>query len=100
MLVLIAVVVVVSLQTVGIALVLAMLITPASTALLLTQRLHVMMWLAALLGALAGLVGLYLSYYVSVASGAAIVLVSVALFVLVLLAAPRRGGLAAFRARP
>jgi manganese/iron transport system permease protein len=99
MLVLIAVVVVVSLQTVGIALVLAMLITPATTAFLLTRRLHVMMGLAALLGALAGLIGLYLSYYVSVASGAAIVLVSVAIFVLVLLAAPRRGWLHALLAR-
>jgi ABC-type Mn2+/Zn2+ transport system permease subunit len=99
MLVLIAVVVVVSLQTVGIALVLAMLITPASTALLLTRHLPVMMGLAALLGALAGLIGLYLSFYISVASGSAIVLVSVAIFLLVLLVAPRRGWLRRLRAR-
>jgi manganese/iron transport system permease protein len=99
MLVLIAIVVVVSLQTVGIALVLAMLITPASTALLLTRHLPVMMGLAALLGALAGLIGLYLSFYISVASGSAIVLVSVAIFLLVLLVAPRRGWLHRLRAR-
>jgi manganese/iron transport system permease protein len=99
LLVLIAVVVVVSLQTVGIALVLAMLITPASTAFLLTRRLPIMMGLAALLGALAGVVGLYLSYYASIASGAAIVLVSVAIFVLVLLVAPRRGWLRVLLAR-
>lgn len=89
LLVLVAVVVVVSLQTVGIALVLAMLITPPSTALLLTNRLPLVMALAALLGALAGVAGLYLSFYASVASGAAIVLVSVAIFLLVFLLAPR-----------
>jgi manganese/iron transport system permease protein len=93
LLILISIVVVVSLQTVGIALVLAMLITPASTAILLTRRLPTMMGLAALLGALAGLIGLYLSYYVSVASGAAIVLVSVGIFMLALLTAPGRGWL-------
>jgi manganese/iron transport system permease protein len=58
-----------------------------------------MMGLAALLGALAGVVGLYLSYYASIASGAAIVLVSVAIFVLVLLVAPRRGWLRVLLAR-
>jgi manganese/iron transport system permease protein len=93
LLVLIAVVVVVSLQTVGIALVLAMLITPPTTAALLTRRLPVMMAVSALIGALSGVIGLYLSYYVSIASGAAIVLVSVGIFVLVFLAAPGRGWL-------
>lgn len=91
LLVLIALAIVVSLQTVGVALMVAMLITPAATAYLLTRRLPVMMALSALIGALSGVVGLYLSYYVSVASGAAIVLVCTALFVLILLFAPRRG---------
>ncbi len=93
LLVLIAVVVVVSLQTVGIALVLAMLMTPANSALLLTRRLPLMMALAALIGALSSVSGLYVSYYASVASGAAIVLVSVAVFVLAALFAPGRGWL-------
>jgi manganese/iron transport system permease protein len=93
LLILMAVVVVVSLQTVGIALVLAMLITPATSAFLLTRRLHRMMGLAAFIGALSGLIGLYLSYYISVASGAAIVLVSVGFFVLALVVAPHRGWL-------
>jgi manganese/iron transport system permease protein len=102
LLVLISIVVVVSLQTVGIALVLAMLITPATTASLLTRHLPIMMALAALIGALSGVVGLYLSYYVSVASGAAIVLVSVGVFVLVALITPGRGWLwrALTRQRP
>jgi len=85
LLVLIAVTVVVSLQTVGVALMVAMLITPAATAYLLTRRLPAMMTWAALIGALSGVVGLYLSYYVSMASGAAIVLVCTACFGLVLL---------------
>lgn len=93
LLILIAVVVVVALQTVGIALVLALLVTPATTASLLTRQLSMMIGLATLIGALASISGLYLSYYVSIASGPAIVLVCIAVFVLVLLAAPGRGWL-------
>ena len=52
-----------------------------------------MMVLAALIGAFSGVVGLYLSFYVSVASGAAIVLVCTTLFVLAFLLAPQRGWL-------
>jgi len=80
LLVLIAVAIVVSLQIVGVALMVAMLITPAAAAYLLTHRLPVMMALAALIGSLSGLVGLYLSYYLNVASGAAIVLTCTAFF--------------------
>lgn len=81
--ILIAVAIVVSLQTVGVALMLAMLVTPAATAYLLTRRLPVMMLLAALFASLSGVVGLYLSYYLAIASGAAIVLTCTALFLLV-----------------
>jgi manganese/iron transport system permease protein len=91
LLVLIALTIVVSLQTVGVALMVAMLITPAATAYLLTRRLAPMMLLAALIGALSGIIGLYLSYYAGVASGAAIVLVATAIFLLTLFFAPRRG---------
>jgi ABC-type Mn2+/Zn2+ transport system permease subunit len=91
LLILIAMAIVVSLQTVGVALMVAMLVTPAATAYLLTRRLPVMMALAALFGALSGGAGLYLSYYVSVASGAAIVLVCTAFFGLALLFGPARG---------
>ncbi len=93
LLILLAVTTVVALQTVGVALMLSMLVTPAATASLLTRRLPVMMGVAALLGALSGISGLYLSYYVGVASGAAIVLVSIAFFLLASLAAPRQGWL-------
>jgi ABC-type Mn2+/Zn2+ transport system permease subunit len=91
LMVLIAVVIVVSLQTVGVALMVAMLVTPAATAYLLTRRLPVMMVLAALIGALSGIAGLYLSYYASVASGSAIVLVCTFVFLFVVLFAPGRG---------
>jgi ABC-type Mn2+/Zn2+ transport system permease subunit len=91
LLVLIALTIVVSLQTVGVALMVAMLVTPAATAYLLTRRLPAMMGLAALIGALSGVSGLYLSYYVRVASGAAIVLVCTAFFLVALLLSPRRG---------
>lgn len=84
LLVLIALTAVIALQTVGVALTVAMLVTPAATARLLTKRLPTMMGLGALLGALSGVIGLYLSYYVRIASGAAIALVATALFLLAL----------------
>ena len=98
LLMLIAVTIVVSLQTVGVALMLAMLVTPAATAYLLTRRLPTMMAVAALIGAISGVVGLYLSYYISIASGAAIVLVCTGIFLVVALFAPSRGWV--WRLRP
>ncbi|MFN7036971.1 MAG: metal ABC transporter permease, partial [Bellilinea sp.] len=80
LMVLIAVAIVVSLQTVGVALMVAMLVTPAAAASLLTRRLPVMMGLAALIASLSGIIGLYLSYYLNIASGAAIVLTCTAFF--------------------
>lgn len=91
MLVMIAVAIMVALQTVGVALMVAMLVTPATTAYLLTRRLSAMMMLAAALGAASGVAGLYLSYYVEMASGAAIVLVATLFFLLAFLFAPGRG---------
>jgi ABC-type Mn2+/Zn2+ transport system permease subunit len=85
LLTLIAVTVAVSLQTVGVALMVAMLVTPAATAYLLTHRLPAMMSLAAIFASFSGVVGLYLSYYLSIASGAAIVLTATAIFMLAFL---------------
>lgn len=82
LLILIAVAIVVALQTVGVALMVAMLITPAATAYLLTRRLSRMMALAAVFATAAGVIGLYLSYYLDIASGAAIVLTCTAFFAL------------------
>jgi ABC-type Mn2+/Zn2+ transport system permease subunit len=91
LMILIAVAIVVSLQTVGVALMVAMLVTPAATAYLLTRRLPVMMGLASLIGALSGVVGLYLSFHLGVASGAAVVLVCTGAFLIAFLFAPGRG---------
>jgi ABC-type Mn2+/Zn2+ transport system permease subunit len=86
MLILLALTIVVSLQTVGVGLVAAMLVTPAATA-----RLPAMMFLSGGIGAFSSLSGLYLSYYVNVVSGAAIVLVATAIFLAVFLLEPGRG---------
>jgi ABC-type Mn2+/Zn2+ transport system permease subunit len=99
MLILLALTVVVSLQTVGVGLAAAMLVTPAATAYLWTRRLLPMMLLSALLGALSSIVGLYLSYYVNVVSGAAIVLTATAFFLIAWLFNPRQGVLRRSRTR-
>ena len=91
LLILIAVTIVVSLQVVGIALMLAMFVTPAATASLLTRRLPTMMVVSALIGAFSGVAGVYASYYLNVASGPAVVLVTTLVFLLVFLFAPGQG---------
>jgi len=90
-LVLLAVTIVISMQTVGVGLVAAMLVTPAATAYLLTRRLPSMMMLSAGVGAFSSIIGLYISYYVNVSSGAAIVLTATVIFFLTFLFSPRRG---------
>jgi len=80
LLVLIAITIVVALQTVGVALMVAMLVTPAASAYLLTKRLPVMMGIAALIASISGVAGLYISYYLSIASGSAIVLTCTGIF--------------------
>lgn len=91
LLVLIAVTIVVSLQTVGVALLVAMLVTPAASASLLARRLPTMMVIAALIGGLSSVAGLYLSFYKNIASGPAVVLTATLIFVLAFLFSPRRG---------
>jgi ABC-type Mn2+/Zn2+ transport system permease subunit len=91
LLVLIAVTIVTSLQVVGITLALAMFITPAAAASLLTRRLPPMMGIAAGIGAFSGIAGLYLSFYLNIASGAAVVLVATLLFLIIFTFAPGRG---------
>ncbi len=91
LLILIAITIVVALQVVGIALMLAMLVTPAAAASLLTRRLPAMMAVSALIGATSGIVGVYASYYVNIASGPAVVMAATAIFVIVFLFAPKRG---------
>ena len=88
---LLTMVTVASLQTVGIVLVVAMLITPAAAAYLLTDRLWVMIFLAAGIGIISSIVGLYFSFTYNLASGATIVLSATAIFVLAFLLSPKHG---------
>ena len=83
--------VVISVRTVGNILVLALLVTPAATARLLSDRLNTMMWLSALVGALGCVVGMYLSWAANLPSGATIVLTLTGIFALVWLLAPKHG---------
>jgi len=84
LLILIAVTIVISLQAVGIVLVVAMITTPAATAQLLVKRFTAMIQVAALIGVSAAVVGLYVSYSLDIASGAAIVLLETLIFLLAL----------------
>jgi len=88
---LIALAVISGLAAVGSLLVTALLIVPASAARLLTGHVHKQMLVSAGLGALAGWIGLYVSYYYPVASGGAVVLAAVAIFGVTLTLSPRAG---------
>jgi manganese/iron transport system permease protein len=94
---LIAITIVVSLQSVGIILVVAMLITPAATAQLVTRSFGRLIAVATLIGVVAPVVGLYLSYWTNSASGATIVLVETLGFLVALLVRP---ALTLLRGRP
>ncbi len=91
MLILIALTIVVSMQTVGVGLVASMLVTPAATAFLIARRLPAMMAVSAAIGAISSIIGLFLSYYINIASGAAVVLVATSIFMLVFFFAPHKG---------
>src|SRR5690625_2517973 len=89
--VLLTLVTVASLQTVGVILVVAMLITPASTAYLLTNRLSIMVVLASFFGALASVIGLYISFLHNMPSGPIIALAATAIFLIAFLFSPKHG---------
>ena len=81
-----------SMQAVGVILVISLLVGPALTAYLLVKELHQMMILGAIIGAIASMGGVYISFYVKhIPSGPAIVVVSSGLFILALLFSPSQG---------
>jgi manganese/iron transport system permease protein len=98
LLILIAVTIVVSLQAVGIVLVVAMITTPAATAQLLVKRFGQLIALAAVIGVASSIVGLYVSYALDIASGASIVLTETVAFLVALLFTSMRSRLRAARA--
>ena len=75
---------IVSMQILGVTLIAAALVIPAITARLLTDSFNRMILVSTAIGALSGLVGMYLSYYIDVASGATIVLLQATLFIVAL----------------
>ena len=91
LLILIAITVAVSMQIVGVALMVAMLVTPAATAFLLTKRLPRMMLLAAIVAVLSSVIGLYVSFYLSISSGSAVVLICTFFFVITWVVQSLRG---------
>ena len=80
-----------SMQAVGVVLVVSLLIAPGITAYLLVKELHQMMICGAIIGIISSVTGMYISYYLNVPSGAAIVLVVSGLFLLTLLFSPTQG---------
>lgn len=82
---------VVSLQTVGTILVIAMLITPAATAYQLTNRFSTMIFLSAFFGVASAVIGVFFSYSYNLPSGATIVLTSSGFFLLAFLFSPVKG---------
>jgi ABC-type Mn2+/Zn2+ transport system permease subunit len=88
---LIGVTIVVSIQAVGIIMVVAMLVTPAATGQLLVDKFWDLVRVAIGVAIVSAVVGLYLSYYLDVASGASIVLVETLFFALALLFSPKSG---------
>jgi manganese/iron transport system permease protein len=91
LLLLITLTIVISLRAVGNVLVLAMFVTPAATARLLVDDVGKMMPLSSLLGASAGVAGLYLSWHTDLAAGGMIVLTATGFFIAALLVSSLRG---------
>jgi manganese transport system permease protein len=85
------------LQTVGIILVVAMLVTPGATAYLLTDHFEHMLLLAMASGVFSSVMGTYLSYYIDGSTGGCIVVVQTLLFILAMIFAPKHGLLAQSR---
>ncbi|REB06493.1 metal ABC transporter permease [Sporosarcina sp. BI001-red] len=88
---LLTLVTVASLQTVGVILVVSMLITPASAAYLLTNRLSTMVVLASFFGALSAVIGLYFSFLYNMPSGPVIALATTSIFIVAFLFSPQQG---------
>jgi manganese transport system permease protein len=82
------------LQTVGIILVVAMLVTPGATAYLLSDRFDHMVVIAMASGVFSSVIGTYVSYYIDGATGGCIVVLQTLLFVIAMVFAPKHGLLA------
>lgn len=88
---LVTAVVVIAVQSIGNILVLSLLITPAATARLYSEKIHTMMLVAPLLGAISATLGIYISWSFDLPAGGSIVLIATAIFLLSWIGAPRHG---------
>ena len=84
-------IIVLSLQITGAILIVAMIITPAATGFLLTNRLHWMIILSATIGMISSVIGLFISFTFDISSGSSIVIVAASLFSVAFLFAPNKG---------
>lgn len=80
-----------NMQAVGVVLVVSLLIGPSISGYLLVKELHPMMGFGAIIGVISSVPGMYISYYLNLPSGAAIVLVVTGLFLVALLFSPSQG---------
>jgi manganese transport system permease protein len=87
-----------ALQTVGIILVVAMLVTPGATAYLLSDRFDIMMLIAMASGIFSSVMGTYISYYLDGSTGGCIVVLQTLLFIIAMIFAPKHGLVAKSRA--
>jgi len=84
-------VIVLSLQITGAILIVAMVITPAATAFLLTRRMQWMIVISAFIGFISAILGIFVSFTFDISSGSSIVMVAACLFILAFLFAPKKG---------
>jgi len=88
-----------SLRSVGVILVVAMLITPASTALLLSNKLKSVIFLSGLFGLLAAILGLILAIILNTTPGPAMCIIATLVYFLAAIFAPEKGILSKYRSR-
>lgn len=95
-----ALTIVTALQTAGIILVIAMLVTPGSIAYLLTDRFDHMLWISSASSIFACVMGTYLSYHLDISTGGAIVVLLTLIFIVTMFAAPKYGVFAQQQTNP
>src|SRR5581483_5754447 len=77
-----AAIIIVSMQVMGVTMIAAAIVIPAVTARLITDSFNKMVFISVVIGVLCGAIGMYLSFYFNASSGATIVLVAAAIFML------------------
>jgi len=88
---LLSVSIIATMKVLGVVLIAATLVIPATVARMLTNSFARMLWLSTVIGAACGFVGMIVSYHLDISSGATIVLVGATLFGVVFAVTGRRG---------